>query len=86
MNVLHSSLITLKQLPKTFWKVLETFVNETKILLIPLFLVENELVTEFSVKLNLFNNYFSQQCTAIDNNSSIPPDTTFKTEQKRSTF
>ena len=57
-----------------------------KIPLIPLLLVENQLVTDNFVKAYLFNDYFSQQCMIIDNDSSIPPNITFQTEQKRSTF
>ena len=49
-------------------------------------LVGNQLVTDFLVKANLFNNYFSQQCTTIDKDSSIPPNITFATEQKLSTL
>ena len=49
-------------------------------------LVGNQLVTEFLVKANLFNNYFSQECTTADNDSSIPPNITFATEQKLSTL
>ena len=49
-------------------------------------LVGNQLVTDFFVKSNLFNDYFSQQCTTVDNDSSIPPNITFATDQKLSTF
>ena len=49
-------------------------------------LVGNQLVTEFLVKSNLFNDYFSQQCTTLGNGSSIPPNITFATEQKLYTF
>ena len=75
-----------KTAPKTYWKILKTFVNGTKIPLIPPLLVGNQLVTDFLVKANLFNDYFSQQCTTVDNDSSIPPNTTFATEQKLSTL
>ena len=34
------------------------------------------------VKANLFNDYLSQQCTTVNNDSSIPPDITFATAQK----
>ena len=71
MNVLHSSLMTLKNPPKTYSEMLKTFVNGTKITLIPPLLVGNELVTDFLVKANLFNDYFSQQCTTIDNDSYL---------------
>ena len=86
MSVLHSILMTLKQPPKTYWKILKTFVNGTKIPLIPLLLVGNQPVTDFLVKANLFNDYFSQQCTTVDNDSSIPPNITCATEQKLSTL
>ena len=49
-------------------------------------LVGDQLVTDFLVKANMFNDYFSQQCTTVDNGSSIPPNITFATEQKLSTF
>ena len=62
------------------------FVNGTKIPLIPPLLVGNKLVADLLVKGNLFNDYFSQQCTTVDNDSSIPPNITFATEQKPSTF
>ena len=75
-----------KTAPKTYWKLLKTFVNGTKIPLIPPLLVGNQLVTDFLVKANLFNDYFSQQCTTVDNDSSIPPNITFATEQKLSTL
>ena len=75
-----------KTTPKTYWKILKIFINGTKIPSIPPLLLGNQLVTDFSVKANLFNNYFSQQCTTVDNDSSVPPNITFVTEQKLSTF
>ena len=48
--------------------------------------VGNQLVTDFLVKANLFNDYFSQQCTTVDNDSSIPPNITFAMKQKLPTF
>ena len=38
------------------------------------------------VKANLFNDYFNQQWTKVDKDSSVPPIMTFATEQKLSTF
>ena len=75
-----------KTAPKTYWKILKTFVNGTKIPLIPPLLVGNQLVTDFLTKANLFNDYFCLQCTTVDNDSSVPPNITFATEQKLSTF
>ena len=75
-----------KTAPKTYWKILKTFVNGTKIPLIPPLLVGNQLVSDFLEKANLFNDYFSKQCTTIDNNSAIPANTSFVTEERLSTF
>ena len=75
-----------KTAPKIYWKILKTFVNGSKISLIPPLLVGNELVTDFLVKASLFNNYFSQQCTTVHNNSSVPPNIMYATEQNLSTF
>ena len=49
-------------------------------------LVGNELVSDFLEKANLFNGYFSKQRTMIDNNSAIPANTSFVTEERLSTF
>ena len=54
-----------KAAPKTYWKILKTFVNGAKIPLRPPLLVGNQLVSDFLVKANLFNDYFSKQCTTI---------------------
>ena len=45
---------------KTYWKILKTFANGNKIPLIPPLLAGNELVTDFLVKANFFNDYFTQ--------------------------
>ena len=50
-----------KKAPKTSWKILKTFVDGTKIPLIPPLLVGNQLVSDLLKKANLFNDYFSKQ-------------------------
>ena len=76
----------LKTVPKNLLKILKTFVNGTKIPLIPLLLADNQLVSDFLEKTNLINEYFSKQCTTIDNNSPIPENTSFVTEERLSSF
>ena len=58
---------------------------EIKIPLIPPSLVRNQLVSNFLVKANLFNDYFSKQCKTTDN-SSIPANIGFVTKARLSTF
>ena len=72
--------------PKTYWKILKAFANGNKLLLIPPLLVGNQLVSDFLLKATLFNDYFSKQCTIVDNNSSILANISFETEESLSTF
>ena len=76
-----NKLYDLKTTPKINCKILKTFTIRSKIPLIPPLLVGNQLVTEFLVKVNLFNDYFSQQYSKIDNNDSISASITVKTQE-----
>ena len=75
-----------KTYPKTYWFILKTFVNASKIPLVPPLLVENKLVTDFFDKANVFYNFFAKQCTPIFNNSKIPVNIDFETREKLSSF
>ena len=75
-----------KTAPKTFWTILKTFINGTKIPLIHPLSVVNQLVSDFLAKSNLFNDCFSKQCTKIYTSSAIPVNTRFITEERWSTF
>ena len=57
---------------KTYWATLRTLWNGKKVPNIPPLLVNNELITEFEAKANIFNKYFASQCTTINNNSVLP--------------
>ena len=70
-----------KTAQKIYWKIVKTFVNGTKIPLIPPSIVGNLLVSDFVVKSDLFNDYFSKQCTTIDNSSFISSNISFETEE-----
>ena len=71
-----------KTVPNSYREILKTFFNGTKVLSVSPLLVENQLVTDFLVKANLFSDYLSQHCTTVDNNISFPPNIMFATEQK----
>ena len=60
---------------KTYWTILKTFYSGKKIPLIPLLVINNQLITDFREKANYFNLYFAKQCTPIENDSSIPTET-----------
>ena len=61
-----------KIVPKTYWAILKTFVNGSKIPLIPPLLVDNKLVTDFLDKANLLNNFSAEQGTPVSNYSTVP--------------
>ena len=71
---------------ETYWSIIKTFVNSITIPVIAPLLVSNQLVSDLFVKANLCNNAFSQEHTTTVNNSSIPTNLNFKTENKLSTF
>ena len=68
-----------KTATKAYCSILKTFANGSKIPLIPPRLVNNEFATNFSVKVNLFNDFFKEQCRPIMNDSSLPNYQTIET-------
>ena len=59
--------------PKTYWKIINRFVNNKKTPMIPPLLVNNKIISNFSEKNNLFNKFFPSQYTPLENNNSLPP-------------
>ena len=76
----------LKTALKTCWTIWKTFVNVSKIPLIPPLLVDNKLVTDFLDKANLFNNFFAKQCTPISNDSTVRVNKNFETRERLSSL
>ena len=71
---------------KTYWATLRTLWNGKKVPNIPPLLVNDELLSEFEVKANIFNKYFASQCTTINNNSVLPSTLNHLTDDKLSSF
>ena len=70
--------------PKTYWSILKSFLNGKKVPVIPPLIHDNQLVTDFLTKANLFNTFFNQQCSLINNDSSIPSFQSFLTDERLS--
>ena len=47
-------------------------------------LVNNEFVTDFLVKANLFNDFFREQCRPVTNGNSFPDNQTIETVSRLS--
>ena len=67
---------------KTYWTILKTFVNCKKIPIILPLLVNDNFITNFLEKANLFNEFFSKQCQPLQNNSTLPKSNTYHTENR----
>ena len=57
---------------KTYWLIINRFLNKKKIPNIPPLLVNNKLVSSFHKKAELFNRHFVEQCTVVQNASTLP--------------
>ena len=57
---------------KTYWSILKTLLKNKKIPCIPLLFHENKFITSFKEKVELFNTFFANQCTLLNNSSVLP--------------
>ena len=57
--------------PRAYWSLLKTFLINRKIPCIPSLFNNNKFISNFIDKAELFNKFFAQQCTLIDNPSEI---------------
>ena len=56
---------------KTYWSILKLLLNNKKIPCIPPFFYQNKYVTDFKKKAELFNCFFTKQCSVISNPSEL---------------
>ena len=67
---------------KTYWSILKRFLNKIKIPIIPPLLVNGIFETDdLKKKANIFNIYFANQCSIL-NNSSVIPEIIYKTNKR----
>ena len=70
---------------ETYWAIINRFLNKKKIPNIPPLLVNNKLVSDFHKKAELFNRHFAEQCTLVQNTSTLPV-FNFKTNNRLKSF
>ena len=70
---------------KGYWSLIKMLLNNKKIPLIPPLYYDNRFITDFKEKAELFNSFFSKQCSLISNNSSLPNYINYTTEKRLST-
>ena len=66
--------------PKEYWSILNNFLGKRKTPNIPPLIVNDFVVSDFTTKANLFNNFFASQCSPVVN-SSAPPNFSYKTQK-----
>ena len=64
---------------KAYWSILKTFLNNIKIPCIPPIYHNNNCITDFKDRAQIFNNFFAKQCTLVENISKRPTDSFKKT-------
>ena len=67
---------------KTYWSILKSFYNDSKFPLIPPLLVYDKVVSDFTKKANIFDDFFALQCTPLNSSSVLPAKITFKTQSR----
>ena len=67
-----SKLTNVQRNSKTYWSLLNRFLNNRKIPLISPLFHENKFMTDFKVKAKLFNSFFATQSSLIKNSSKLP--------------
>ena len=72
--------------PTAYWTILKSFDNSKKILLIPPVRVKDQRLANFLEKANSFNEFFTQQCNTIENDSILPNDLVFENTERISSF
>ena len=65
-----------------YWSILKGFYNGKRVPVIPHLLVNNKLLTDFKAKANIFNDFFSKQCTPLANRSKLPENQVYLTNSR----
>ena len=67
---------------KAYWPLVKTFLNNKKIpLILPLY-HQGNFVTNFKIKAELFNSFFTSQYSLIKNDSKLPSHLNYKTDNR----
>ena len=61
---------------------MKSFFNGKKVPTIPPLLFDGAVVTDFQGKANIVNSFLAKQCTLVSNNSLLPSEFTYMTEER----
>ena len=66
---------------KAYCLILDNFLGKRKTPNMPPLIVNDFLVSDFTAKANLFNNFFASQCSPVVNSSTLP-NLSYKTQKQ----
>ena len=69
--------------PKAYWSIFNNFLGKRKTPNIPHSIVNDFVVSDFTTKANLFNNFSAWQCSPVVNSSTLPK-LSYKTQKRLS--
>ena len=72
--------------PKAYWSILKTFLSNKKIPCTPQIYHNNNYITDFKEKAQIFNGFFAKQCTLVENSSKLPTNSFKRTNNLFSTI
>ena len=75
-----------QQSSKKYWSLLKNFLNNKKISLIRSLFHENLFITDFKEKSELFNSFFSNQCSLLITCSKLPTNLRYVTDERLRTI
>ena len=75
------SLSNPKTSSKAYWSILKSFLNDKKIPIIPPLYRNGYFITDFCQKAELFNSFFADQCSILQNSSKLPTNLAPRTDQ-----
>ena len=71
---------------KCYWSILQSFLNGKKIPCIPPIIHIDNVITDIRENSKLFNTFFAQQCSLIENSRTLPTCIFPKTDKSPSTI
>ena len=66
---------------KAYWSILKSFMNDKKILIIPPLYHNGNFIIDFRQKAELFDSFFAEQCSILQNSSELSNNLTSRTDQ-----